>query len=329
MTMPKRPELILLIGPTGVGKSTVRDKVIKETLERNMKVMEKDAGFLPIAYIELKAAEGEKFKWELFYDHAQTALNEPQFFIERKVDHDDNQKRKNILAKRNGFENALKYRKAQFFLIDEAHHLIRGSSGKVLENRLTCLKSLAMHSKSTFILIGTYELRLLRHLNEELSRRCVDIHFKRYSLEKSELMEFKKIIKTFQKHLPFEKEPNLLTHWEFLYERSIGCAGILKDWLVRSYSLALAENEKTISLENLKENALKEKAVLTMLQTAIEGEREMDHSAKGTELRRLLGLEKAETKGETASSPSAKTSSKPVKRAPKSDPVGVLNEAQG
>lgn len=331
MTMPKRPDLILLIGPTGVGKSTVRDKIIEETLGRNIKAMEKDAGFLPIAYIELKASEGEKFNWPLFYDDALTALNEPQYFIERKVVLEDNQKRKNLLAKRKGFENALKYRKAQFFIIDEAHHLIRGGSGKVLENRLTCLKSLAMNSKTTFILVGTYELRLLRLLNEELSRRCVDVHFKRYSLEKSELMGFKGVIKTFQKHIPFEKEPKLLDHWEFLYERSIGCAGILKDWLVRSYSLALAEKEKTITLENLKENALKEDAVLKMLGSATEGERALDHSKNSAQLRILLGLEGAEMESSEAESKNGLSSSPKPKneafqRVPKRDPVGFRFE---
>ncbi len=35
--------------------------------------------------------------------------------------------------------------------------------------------------------------------------------------------------------------PDLLGHWEYLFDYSVGCIGTLKDWLVRALTLALSE----------------------------------------------------------------------------------------
>ncbi len=41
--------------------------------------------------------------------------------------------------------------------------------------------------------------------------------------------------------------PELEIHWEYFYERSIGCVGILKDWLTQAYRQALHEEASTLS----------------------------------------------------------------------------------
>ncbi len=65
-----------------------------------------------------------------------------------------------------------------------------------------------------------------------MSRRCLDLHFQRYRADSSaDRQIFQSVLPTFQKQLPFA-EADLLAMWEFLYERSVGCVGILKEWLV-------------------------------------------------------------------------------------------------
>jgi hypothetical protein len=40
--------------------------------------------------------------------------------------------------------------------------------------------------------------------------------------------------------MPEMVEP-LLQHWPYFYERSIGCIGVLKDWLIRAVAASLAD----------------------------------------------------------------------------------------
>jgi hypothetical protein len=47
-----------------------------------------------------------------------------------------------------------------------------------------------------------------------------------------------------------------MQHWFYFYERSIGCVGVLKDWLVRASAAALHDGCDTLSWERLEEHAL-------------------------------------------------------------------------
>ena len=37
-------------------------------------------------------------------------------------------------------------------------------------------------------------------------------------------------MRSFQQQMPFAEPPDLVRDWEYLYERSIGCVGVLKEW---------------------------------------------------------------------------------------------------
>ena len=52
---------------------------------------------------------------------------------------------------------------------------------------------------------------------------------------------FVKILQTFGEQMPLPEPPDLIRYWEYLYERSIGCVGILKDWLVKGLSVAIRQ----------------------------------------------------------------------------------------
>ncbi|MDF5729753.1 MAG: hypothetical protein PUP92_17525 [Rhizonema sp. PD38] len=45
--------------------------------------------------------------------------------------------------------------------------------------------------------------------------------------------------------------PSLMKHWLYFYERSIGCVGVLKDWLIRAVAAALYDQSDTLTLERL------------------------------------------------------------------------------
>src|SRR5205807_37827 len=89
--------------------------------------------------------------------------------------------------------------------------------------------------------------------------RSFFVHFPRYGSTDEELSQFKGVLSAFQHFLPFEEETDLLLkHWEFCYERSLGCVGILHTLLTRAVHAALWAGEKTLSRACLEHCALSE-----------------------------------------------------------------------
>ena len=60
---------------------------------------------------------------------------------------------------------------------------------------------------------------------------------------------------TLQRHLPLPGESDLLPHIEYCYERSIGCVGLVKDWLTRALALAIKQGADAVSLKMLQKTA--------------------------------------------------------------------------
>ena len=190
-------------------------------------------------------------------------------------------------------EQTLHHRNPPVVLLDDAQHLGIVTSGRKLLDQLNTIKSIADKSKTTHGLCGTYELLPLRNLNGQLSRRSIDIHFGRYDAkDEAHEEQFVNVLHTLQQYLPLLNVPDLVSRWDYFYERSIGCVGVLKDWLTLSLSLALEEDSPTLTLEHLERHAPSVARCTTMLREAIDGERALVESEEiRIRLRENLGLE--------------------------------------
>jgi hypothetical protein len=154
-------------------------------------------------------------------------------------------------------EQAIRYRRPVAVMIDEAQHLGKISSGRRLLDQLDVVKSIANQTKTVHVLFGTYDLLAFRNLNGQLSRRSVDVHLGRYRAEDSEDRQtFINVVQSFEKELAFEDQSDLVSDWEFLYERSLGCVGILKEWLVRAATVASRKGARRLTRANLESQAL-------------------------------------------------------------------------
>ena len=164
------------------------------------------------------------------------------------------------LELRHALEGALTHRRPAAFFVDEAQHLAKMKSGRKLQDQLDSIKSLASLTRTVHVLVGTYELLPFRNLSAQLSRRSIDIHFRRYQATRSEdYAAFQNVAFTFQRHLPLEGESDLLKHIEYCYERSIGCVGVLKEWLMRALAFALGRDSRTVT-EDSSANSLASRA---------------------------------------------------------------------
>jgi len=149
-------------------------------------------------------------------------------------------------------------------------------------------------TSTVHVLIGTHDLLRLTDLNAQLARRSVTLHFPRYHAEQpDDLKEFQKILRTFQRHLPLSVEPDLESHWEYFYEQSLGCTGILKTLLNKAYGAALEQAEPTLTSRLWERHAqppLKLKNMLAEITLGEKALKEQESEAHRDSLRSLLGL---------------------------------------
>jgi hypothetical protein len=141
-------------------------------------------------------------------------------------------------------------------------------------HQINWIKSIANLTSTVHILFGTYELLNCATLNGQVGRRSEDIHFSRYHSEIPEdVAEFIRIIRTFQRHIPLPTEPNLEPHYEYLFSGSVGCVGLLKNWMARSLRVALAEEAHNLSAKHLKQGAFSFDRIKKIREEAEQGER--------------------------------------------------------
>lgn len=259
--------LIFVFGPTGVGKTTLRLKIEQLIIAELLSELREDLTRIPVASVEAVAPESGSFNWRDHYTRLLHQLDEP--LIDRKL----NRQLEGVppgstlrymppsraagSEYRYAVEQAIRYRRPVAVMIDEAQHLGKIPSGRRLLDQLDVIKSIANQTKTVHVLFGTYDLLAFRNLNGQLSRRSIDVHLARYRAEDSEDRQtFINIVQSFEKELPFEEPSDLVSEWEFLYERSVGCVGILKEWLVRAAAVAIRKGSRKLTRATVESQAL-------------------------------------------------------------------------
>ncbi len=290
---PTDTKLLLVVGPTGVGKTRLREKVESKILQMAAAKDPALSGSVPCVSFEVPSvASNHRFSWREFYHAYMAHLNapfamEPSKLAAIPLDSWSKSPEQAVL-------NALKYRRPNVVLLDEANHFASVSSGKVLLEQMTRIKSFANRSGVLHVCFGTYELMQMASLSGQLARRCDIVHFGRYRAgvgHEADFADFKTLLRTFQKCLGVAPQLEMSTLASYFHERSIGCAGTLKTWLMKALAHAARSGRTEIVHQDLKATELSVDKLRRMLDEAGQGERFLTESQDELDLlREDLGL---------------------------------------
>jgi energy-coupling factor transporter ATP-binding protein EcfA2 len=339
---PGGASVIFLFGPTGVGKTTLLRQIIKVMVSEKTARLERDLNYLPVATAEARAPESGSFDWKVYYQSVLASLAESpasDYSIPNRSKLKKSKSDQRNVGSKNSHLSTLReqvivnmrHRELVVFLTDEAQRFSKLASSSKQQVQMDALQSMASMTNTLHGLFGTYELLEFRNLSGQLSRRSIDIHFPRYQADcDSDLVEFQRVLKSFGEKMTLEKAPELEIHWEYFYERSIGCVGILKDWLTQAYRKALDESASTLREHHWQPYAPSIAQCLQIAAEAIEGEKAFQfESGEMSLLRQKLGLSKASSSSVSSDTLSVVTSSKKTKgrpgvRQPNRDVIGGI-----
>ncbi|MBD2731461.1 ATP-binding protein [Nostoc sp. FACHB-892] len=257
--------VLFVVGPAGVGKTTLRLRAEKLLLEEALTSMSHNTCQIPVAGIEAIPAEGGKFNYKDYYLRVLESLEQLSVTLSTTNSKPNFQNHaiasttyfasKSSDIVRRALEQAMRHHQMTALMVDEAQHLLMLAGGKQMLHQMNWIKSIANITGTVHILFGTYDLLNCCRLSGQVSRRSEDIHLPRYcSDSKEDVTEFIRILQTFQTHLPLIEEPSLVEKYEYILDYSLGCIGILKTWLTRALRTALADNASTLSWKHIQHN---------------------------------------------------------------------------
>jgi DNA polymerase III delta prime subunit len=314
---------VLLYGPTGVGKTTVLQRVtsaltpLLTTGAPGAPVAAPVAGeralypyqaqlAAPLLLLEARIPDGGTFNRGDYYRTALVQLGEPFYGEYRFIDINEGQTWETKTRSRghvtpfndahhlrHALEEAVARRGVRAVVIDEAQHLMKVAGGAKLLDQLDWLKSMSNTMGVVHVLGGTYDLLDLRNLSGQTARRGHDIHFPRYQFQQeADQIAFQRALRGLLEHVPLRMDlQELMNHWHYFYERSIGCIGVLKDWLVRTLSATRHRGTDTLTLDRLQAHALSNAQCERMAADATAAEHRLHYTESSREhLWSLLGM---------------------------------------
>jgi DNA polymerase III delta prime subunit len=341
---------VLVYGPSGVGKTTMLQRVATRLLglcahtATPLAWSPHGSPPQPLLVLEARPPDGQTFNRADYYRAALLQLGEPYYTqrslvdinVERTWETRTQSKSKGRTVPfndspelRRALEEALARHGVRAVILDEGQHLMQVTSGAKLLDQLDWIKSMTNVTGVVHVLVGTYDLLDFRNLNGQAARRGYDLHFPRYRLQSdADRQAFQGALHSLLLQIPLALElQDLMNHWHYFYERSIGCVGVLKDWLVRTVASTLRVQGETLTLARLQAHALSNAQCESMAMDAHAAEQKLQFTESSREhLWSLLGMstlgpaERPAAPG--AHQPQAAGAASRATRAPKTRRVG-------
>ncbi|MGF6816476.1 hypothetical protein OKW33_003347 [Paraburkholderia atlantica] len=217
--------IILIVGPTGWGKSAFGRKLLRILLQDNAYRIQEDPSIIPAVLVEVDSADKKpEIDFSLLYARICKALLAPSvldgFGMPRNLEEEQHSPAENS---RMMLEKAIQGRRLQHLILDEIIHFLHSSTPPIHYGDL--LKSLSNRSNFNLVLIGAYGSEELIHATGQLARRITVIHCPRYKQCEADFIEYATFIKSVTERLPYSFEIDLENDIQYLFNGTFGLCG--------------------------------------------------------------------------------------------------------
>ncbi|MGN7875675.1 ATP-binding protein [Roseateles sp. 22389] len=281
-TRGRTSRVVIVAGPTGVGKSTLGISLLKKATLSASAACAEDPSLVPAVLVRATPPHGRSFNWKDFYVRTLEQLHEP--LIDRKVWPSQLPMLEPVLgtkapgesltteALRRQVEHAFVRRQTKLWIVDEAHHILLCHDPRHLAIQFETLKSLADMCNATLVLLGTYKLLEIRDHSAQLIRRSQIVHFPCYRYELADdRAAFKSVFTALAKALPVPLAPELSKDVKYFFEMTAGCVGILRDLLRDGLDEALDVGSDLVTKNLLDRVAQTRRGLKTIMEEAAMG----------------------------------------------------------
>jgi energy-coupling factor transporter ATP-binding protein EcfA2 len=278
LTMCDNVDFVLIAGPTGAGKSHLLERLQKEVNQFYSPQVDELPCMVPYLSTVAVADGAKKFGWKRCWSDGSKGLNDP--FTEARSWRTSNQPAVRYLGEsittsvaRQDFERELQLRRTKVWGIDEAHHILLGGLAGAPADQFEVLKSVSQITPIKLVLCGTYQLPRLINYSGQVMRRSSTVALAPYSLQhKADIKQFVSICKTLLENLPTKSTLNPADCAEELFYGTLGCVGVLKDWIARAWANAHFKNATCMTMDHLMATRLPAETLLSMHHEIVAGE---------------------------------------------------------
>jgi len=263
--------LLLLIGPTGVGKTEGLKEAVQRAIAFHRAKAEAKPHVIPAIFVEADAPDKGNFDWRAFYEAGLMELGAP--LIDSTLDckkrlagdniintiaPEENHRISKAGALRKRFRNTVRGRETLLVGIDEAVNLLQVHSTRNKQHRDdlmrasgSSVRSLVNKSTATVVLAGAFDFYALASSSGQLTRRSHVIYFQEYQNTTNDIRAFSRALLGLLAHLPIKHELDPEEIGAEIFIQSLGCVGIVKTMLQRALMKAL-NRRKCLDLKILR-----------------------------------------------------------------------------
>jgi len=237
--------LVLLVGPTGVGKSELVDRMVATIHELFTAAMLADSGFRPVAVLPAPPVFNGRIDFAAFFEQVFVKAGGVAYHrrLPNTLTSDGS-----VALRRLGQQKAIEVfeaaaeqvllAKTQVIVVEEARPFAAAARSSNASDHADVIKAFAQLTGCRLVLVGTYGLLALRHISSELSRRTRTVEFQRYRFDDvHQADDFTAIASEVLGRFPGEDVSGDTGWARELHDGTLGCIGTLLDWFRSAESL--------------------------------------------------------------------------------------------